>query len=344
MKRNPPAAPPAADEIDASAPLAAVDLTPVHVQETFVGSHADELKARDPEAYAAIYGDGDVAPQIDPDEDDEQEEEDEDEQEEGFEPPLPQATKPAKPAKTGDEPMIPLARLNEVLARLDAAEARLANPAAPAAPAEPAAPVQPAPPAFDLAAKIKERNAAQWDGNEDRAVEIELEIEAYREQQATAKAIAAIKNEATVETARTEFVDVATQLTQTYPALDGTNPAKNQEAIDAVKAERDVQIAAGKSPAVALKRAVATIASEFGLEAVGTPPPANTRRGAAPPAPPINPRQVDAARMAARVANTPPNNVGGAGYGEVKDDTRPVGRDEWLGLSRAEKDKRLGIV
>lgn len=325
-------------------PAAGVDATPRHVEETFVGSHSEQLKASDPAAWEAIYGTGEVKAEIDPDlafEGEEEEEEEDDQQ--------PVATKPAKaakPAKTADEPMIPLSRLNEVLGKFDALQARMeaaeAGRAA-ATTAEPAAKAEPPPPAFDLAAKIRERNAAQWDGNEDRAIEIELEIEAYRQEQATKNAVAAIKGETAAETANNEFISVATQLTEAYPELDATHANANPDAINAVKLERDVQIKAGQPPAVALKRAVNIVAAEHGLTRVEpkttTRQPANT--GGRPGD--ITPRMVDAAKMAAKVANTPPNNVGGAGYGEVKDDARPIGRDEWSSLTTAEKNKRLGI-
>lgn len=264
-------------------------------------------------------------------------------------PATPPAEPPATPAGSAATPMVPLARLNEVLGRLDEAtrqlEASRAGGAPAASTATPAEPAASTPPAFDLAAKLREKLQAQWDGNEDRVVELELEIEAHRQAQANAAALAAVQADRAQTTLTTTLAQVGEQIVTEYPALDNRKEGHNPDAIAAFKAERDVQIAAGKSPDVAMRRAAALVAIDYGLQKVTTPPPAPTPT---PPAgggvDPITARQVDVARIAAQTANTPPNNVGGRGQGDLAPETKAYSREEWAQLDQRQKNEALGIA
>lgn len=254
----------------------------------------------------------------------------------------------ATPAAPSAPLMVPKARLDEVLARL---EAMTSQQHAPAAPVEPAAPATPAEPAFNLAEKMREKLRAQWDGNEDRVIEIELEIEEYRQQVATDAAVSAVQRTNEAGAFNNAIVAAAQAVVADYPQLDNTRADYNAQAAAAFIAERDIQLNAGKSPAAAMSRAAMLIANDFGLTKASAPPPTpSTTTPAVVPAatpagtvPGISARQVDVARIAAANANLPPNDVGGRGVGEIAPDTKAHTRDSWAQLSEAEKNRELGI-
>lgn len=269
----------------------------------------------------------------------------------------PAASTPDPAPAPGASPMIPKARFDEVLARLDSLterdrqreaelEALRQGATAPAA-AAPAATTTTTP-EFDLAAKLREKLQAQWDGNEDRVIEIELEIEQQRQAVATSAAVAAVQQTKVVESFQTQLNTAAAQIVTEYPALNSADPAASREAIAAFKAERDIQLNAGKDPVTAMNRAALLVAAEFGLQKAAPAAAATTTTTTTTPDPanphPITARTLDVARIAAQTANTPPNNVGGMGQGDIQgSDGKSFTRDEWASMSTAQKNQALGI-
>lgn len=331
---------------------AAIDDTPPPTNTEFSDTNAAALWASDPDLAAEIYGEdtrpaatgtppGDppadpATPPADP-----------------TPPPVAAApaapVDPAAPAAPAAPIMVPKSRLDEVLARLDAAEARLNQqvPAPAAAPDPTPPPAAPAAPAFDLAGKLREKLQAQWDGNEDRVIELELEIEAHRQAVANATARAAVQEEQTATTVRTTLATAAEKIITDYPALDNRNAAAaNPAAITAFIAERDAQLALGHDPVKAMNRAALLVATEFGLAKAApapTPTPTPPAPGAGGGTPPLTARQVDVARFAANTANTPPNNVGGRGQGDIAAPGKEISRAEWANMTEKEKNEALGI-
>lgn len=322
---------------------------------------AADLKASDPDLYAEIYGelpppgvgkgpDHPLADDDDPDADPDAQ-------------PAPRAAAPAAPAAAApaagiedpNEPKVPLGRLNEALRRIDTQAQLLAakdeqlqllqlsqgatQPGAPAAP--------PAAPEFDMKAKIKERDALRWEGKEEEALDVEMQIMAEVQRRATADARSQIRNEDAADRVQQAFTATAAQLIQEFPSLDAKSPAANKAAIAEVVKQRDAQLQLGAEPAVALRRAVKLVADEYQLPRVAPPAGGTAQPGASvlPPNGAIDARMVDAARRAGTVANTPPVGVGGQGEAEhARDTERPLTREEYMALPQAEKDRRLGLV
>jgi hypothetical protein len=86
--------------------------------------------------------------------------------------------------------------------QLEQAQQQLAQQVKPAEPAQDTAAA--AEPEFDLPAKIKERNAAVYDGDLELADRLDLEIESHRQQKANKAALAAIEQREQEARARTE--------------------------------------------------------------------------------------------------------------------------------------------
>lgn len=105
-------------------------------------------------------------------------------------------------------------------------------------------------PVFDLKAKLREKNAKLLEGDEEAALALDLEIEAHREQVATARAVGAIAQAQAARTNTKVIADVQAK----FPQLaDGDE--FDQDALDEVKALRDVYMRKGDSFKVALQKA-----------------------------------------------------------------------------------------
>lgn len=320
------------------------------------------LREQDPEAYAEIYGDLPAKGVTigDPDDTGDDKGGQQAAAATAQQQPAPAQQQGQQPQGQQDDgsrgPMVPIGRLNEVLARVDALTEQLTLERAARVAGEgqqgqaaPQQTQQQGAPAFDLAAKLREKQQAVWDGNEDRVVELEMEINEYNQRVAEERAVQRLKAEGERETLLTEFNTAAATLKAEYPALDGSQPGHNADAIAEVQRQRDLQLASGAAPAVALRRAVKLVAEEYGLERV--PPKVdpgngngNGRQQTPSAADIIAQRQVAVAGIAAQTAATPPAGVGGKGEGEVRGDAeRPLSREEFAALDPKEKDRRLGL-
>lgn len=180
-------------------------------------------------------------------EEEEGEEEGEEEEEEEEE----EADDDALRQIAGDDQFVPRARFNEVLVQLRELE-RATSGSAPAAPA----PAAPAAPAFDIKAKIRERNEKLLEGDTDAAAEIDDAIVEYQQQQATAAATAAFQQQQQQERVAAAVAEVQ----QLYPVLnDKKAKSFDRDTLDEVVALRNVYIARGEDIASALRKAAKRI-------------------------------------------------------------------------------------
>lgn len=111
----------------------------------------------------------------------------------------------------------------------------------------------------DLKAMRKQRNEALMEGDTDKAEAIEEQIDAIREERATAKAIQRMQQSQQLDT----FKTTVSAVIKDYPFLDSDSAAKNEDAIEMVVALRDRHIANGKSPAEALRLAAEKVGPRF---------------------------------------------------------------------------------
>jgi hypothetical protein len=126
----------------------------------------------------------------------------------------------------------------------------------------------------DLKALRKQRLNAMMEGDEDKALELEEQIEAEIRRQAEEAAVKRITEDNAKrlqQQAEAEFKEAAAEIMATYPALDaGTrekpNPNANPIAIAAVVQIRNQQIHAGRAPADALRNAVEQVAKAMALQ------------------------------------------------------------------------------
>lgn len=167
----------------------------------------------------------------------------------------------------GKSRTVPIGRLNEALEQNKQLLAILQNltPAERNAVAAAAAPAEAAKPAFDLSAKLKERNSKLADGDEDGALALDLEIEEYRLDTATTRAQAhAIKAVTEANEANSVNAVIEKAFTE-YPFLE-----EDTETLDEVMMYRDHYFRKGVTLSVALSQAVAKVcpakAKELGYE------------------------------------------------------------------------------
>lgn len=207
------------------------------------------------------------------------------------------------------------------------------------APTQQAAPAQSAAPAFDMKAKVKERNAAILEGDDDKAAEIEMEIESYRLSEAERRAEAKMQaklQQRDAEDASTALQRKAIEIVDAYPFLDSTSPAADAELIADVRDLRDVYIARGKSPVQALEAAVAKLKGELDAK-LGKPAGAATK----------TPEQIAAERRAGAVqrnagAAQPPRGAGvGAAATPDVPNVMDMSADDWEKLPESERAKLL---
>jgi predicted transglutaminase-like cysteine proteinase len=286
-------------------------------------------------------------------------------------PPTPAAPAPAPaPAPAADEPpaegeddapegkgnMIPRGRFNEVNTERKALleqNQRLmemlaqrqdggAEPPAPAAPAP-----APAPAAVDLKALRRERLAALASGEDDKALELDEQIEGEVMRQATQRAAQQMREERAAEEAQraiTEAQRVAAEAKATYPQLDNKSDQRNEDAIDFVVLKRDALIAAGTPAHKALQQAVDNAAKLFGWKPSAAPAaPAPAPTGAKPN--PAEDRAVAARTRGAQAAAVQPPALGGTGNRTsepARKEVAEMSESEFRSLSDAELDELGG--
>lgn len=114
-------------------------------------------------------------------------------------------------------------------------------------------------PAFDLKAKIKERNKLLLEGKEDEAAELDAEILTHQQKVATASARA----EAAQAREAERLDEVAEAAIAEYPFLNPQSKKHNAEALEEVQAMRDLYIRKGDKPHVALQKAVERVCPRY---------------------------------------------------------------------------------
>jgi hypothetical protein len=125
---------------------------------------------------------------------------------------------------------------------------------------------QPQPKAFDIDAKEEEYANALMEGDVKKAAQIRKEINAEITRQALENASSAAEARVSARVAKSEFENTVAAVIETYPFLDSTSKAANQEAIEMVVALRDGFIAKGDSPAEALAKAASKVGPLFSQE------------------------------------------------------------------------------
>jgi hypothetical protein len=163
----------------------------------------------------------------------------------------------------GKSKTVPITRLNEVLdLNRQLMDIIKSVPSLQAAPVKEDKPKEPT---FDLAAKLKERNAKLTDGDEEGALALDLEIEEYRISEATTRAQANAIKAVTQQNEQNAVQAVADAAVVKYPFLETDN-----DAMDEVMMYRDHFFKKGASLSVALSKAVEKVcpakAKELGFE------------------------------------------------------------------------------
>lgn len=146
--------------------------------------------------------------------------------------------------------MIPKSRFDEVNERRIRAEERLKMLDEQRATAAKGAEEE-APAAVDLKDLRKQQRAALMEGDEDKAAELDEQIDAEVERRATLRAVANLSE----SQAKAELKAAAAAVIEDYPFLDSTSRAANKEAIAEVVAFRDSYISRGMGHAEALMKA-----------------------------------------------------------------------------------------
>lgn len=262
------------------------------------------------------------------------------------------AAKPAIDADPGTDSqvprMIPKGRFDEVneerkalAEQLAQATAALAALAAGRTTAPANAPAADEPGAFDLKAAMRERLRALASGDDDRALELDEQIQDYTLQQA--KAAARQEYEASQATMTQQqqaaaLKATAAELTKLYPQLDAKAADADQDAIDFVVARRDRLIAEGKPAHEALRQAVAVAAKRFGFD---DDEPAPTKVDGA------TARLLAARQRNAAAAAAQPPELGGKGNRATtvaRFDVEKMTDEEFAALPEAEKKRLRGDV
>lgn len=244
--------------------------------------------------------------------------------------------------------MIPKGRFDEVneerkrlldeLAEANKALAALAT-------GKPAATQAPAPepePEFDLKKAMRERLQALATGDDDRALELDEQIQAHTLKVATENARKAYAEEQATLTAAQQakaLQTAADEMRTKYPQLDHKGEAADADAIDFVIARRDKLVAGGMPMHEALRQAAEVAAQRFGLTTVG---------GAAPTkGEPAADRLAAARARNAAAANAQPPELGGKGNRATETARKNVAEmtdEEFAALPEAEKKRLRGDV
>lgn len=262
-----------------------------------------------------------------------------------------------KPAKAAAEPeaepdlddettkpkFIPKGRFDEVNERMKAVERQNAELIAALAankPAAPAAAPAPSEAEFDMKATIKARNLALASGDDDKALELDEQIQAHTLKEARRLAredMEAATTELTAKQQETEMKRAAAELVKAYPQLDPNSPDVDQDAIDFVVARRNKLIGEGRPMHEALRMAVDVAAKRFFTDPEADPSPTKPD--------PATARVIAARKAAAEAAALQPPALSGKGdRSTVKErqNVETMSDDEFAALSDAEKKRLRG--
>lgn len=119
-------------------------------------------------------------------------------------------------------------------------------------------------PAFDLAAKIRERNKFLIDGDEDKAAALDLEIEAHRTAVATAAAEERATANVTGALAKQAIESAVKTVRTTFPVLDPKSKKFNEDTNDSVRGIANVLESKGWSSAEAIIEAARRVCDPTG--------------------------------------------------------------------------------
>lgn len=187
--------------------------------------------------------------------------------------------------------------------------------------------------AFDMKAKIKERNAAILEGDDDRVAEIEAEIEQHRIAEAEARAVARIEENNRL----TALQQAAAEVVEAYPFLDSTAADADKEAISEVKEWRDFYIAQGKAPHTALRKAVDRLKPVLDAKLGQHAAPQKTAADIA-----SEKRAASAVRNAKAATSQPPAPGGQSnGITPTTVDASKMTGDDWMKLPEKERERHL---
>lgn len=222
-------------------------------------------------------------------------------------------------------------------------------------------------PNFDLKAKLKERADAMLEGDTDKIVALDEEIENYRNTVVRAQGEQAGRQAATAAFQESRMNEIIEAGFKRYPFLNDANAADfNQEALRDVVMYKNRYMEEGQSPAAALKNAINRVCPYYAEELGYTPagkkgrsqkPAANgddgsggkRRRGVGGSADDANERDPNKIQRNARAANRLPPAVGRTGTGNAavqrnrgERSAREIPASEWRNMPDAEKRRLRG--
>jgi hypothetical protein len=250
----------------------------------------------------------------------------------------------AEPGTKGQR--IPKARFDEVNNERKALAEQLAqaNAALAALAVGKTAPVQQqeeAPPEFDLKKAMREKLTALATGNDDRALELEEQIQEHTLKTARALARQDMEADRAQMTERQQaqaLQATAADIKKVYPELDDKGPDADPDAIAFVITKRDALVAKGMLPHEALKEASEFVAKRMGFAQPETAPTKTD---------PTADRLVAARERNARAAAAQPPELGGRGNRATqtaRQDVATMTDEEFAALPEAEKKRLRGDV
>ncbi len=118
-------------------------------------------------------------------------------------------------------------------------------------------------PAFDLKAKVRERNSALLEGDEDKAAEIDMEIEEHRNNTIRAAARKEALSDFQAAQQKTATERVVAEAFEKYTFLDDGSEDFNPEALDEVMMYRNHYMSKGDDLPEALAKAVGKVCPQY---------------------------------------------------------------------------------
>jgi hypothetical protein len=183
---------------------------------------------------------------------------------------------------------------------------------------------------------------AMMEGDIDKHLEIQEQIEGIIEERATARAIATM----TQARAQTDLDTAAAEVVKAFPFLDSRSQEANPEAIEDVLLLRDSLVARkGLSPAAALIKAAKTVAPGYAPASQGATSGVDKGEGKGADDPAAN-RNANALTRGAKAASTQPANPeggkGNRGTPVAVTDVAKLSDAEFAALPKSEKARLRG--
>lgn len=259
-----------------------------------------------------------------------------------------------------DNPTVPRARLNEILAenrRLRGVIEQAATGGGQRGGEQQQRPQEQAP-TFDLKAKLKERADAILEGDTDKIVAIDEEIENYRNTVVRQQGEHAGRTAATAAHQQERMNEIVSAAFARYPFLDDSQADFSKEALDDVVMYKERYIRDGESPAAALKKAVNRVCPYYAEELYpdggagkGGKKGAAKANGKAARGDEGDPNRRDPKKIQrnARAGNRMPPGIGRTGTGSAAGSrtladrgARDVPASEYRGMTEEEKKRLRG--